>query len=156
MTVQDQVRTRPWQQVAQAAWIGAALQAVCVALPLLDLWTFGSIERNVQGAYPRWDAAEVATDRNAIVGYLVAVGILGVLCGLGTVWAARRGRGVRATVTTLFTIGMLTLLTNATLGGEAYDRIVPLWLGLTLLAVPALPGLTALLAAWRGPAASRG
>ncbi|HEY8474255.1 MAG TPA: hypothetical protein VIL37_16685 [Natronosporangium sp.] len=134
----------------KAAQIGAGLQAVCIALPLLDLWVFGSVERHVQRAYPEWGPDEVALDRNAIVIYLAIVGVLGLAAWLGTIWAAKRDWRVRGTVTTLFVAGMGLLGINAGLGGDAYDQIVPPWLGLTLLVIPALPGVTALVAAWAG------
>jgi hypothetical protein len=148
MNVQNETRSGRWQSVVQASQIGAGLQLVCIVLPLLDLWIFGSIERHVAAAYPDWGPAEVAGDRNAIVIYLVAVGAVGLLGWLVTIWTARRGRGVRATVTTLFVLGMITLITTAGISGGAYDQVVPLWLGLTLLFVLVLPGVTALVAAW--------
>ncbi|WP_201294697.1 MULTISPECIES: hypothetical protein [unclassified Nocardiopsis] len=73
MDVQNKTRTGRWQSVVQAAQIDAGLQLVCIVLPLLDLWIFGSIERHVAAAYPDWGSAEIAGDRNAIVIYLVTV-----------------------------------------------------------------------------------
>lgn len=148
MAVQNKTSPERRQHVIQAAQIGAGLQVVCVLLPLLDLWVFGSIARNVEAAYPTWAPGEIAGDRNAIVIYLVTVGVLGLLGWFATIWAAKRGRGVRTTVTTLFALGMVTLIITAGISGEAYEQIVPLWLGLTLLFIPVLPGLAALLAAW--------
>jgi hypothetical protein len=132
----------------QALWIGVGLQLVCIALPLLDLWVFGSIARNVESAYPEWGADDVRLDRNAIVVYLVVVGVLGLVGWLGALWCAKRERWVRASVTTLFVLGMSVLAIDAGASGEAYDRIVPLWLGSALLVIPLFPGVTALLAAW--------
>lgn len=148
MNVQNETRPGRWQSVVQASQIGAGLQLICIVLPLLDLWIFGSIERNVTAAYPDWGPAEVDGDRNAIAIYLVTVGVVGLLGWLVTIWAARKGRGVRATVTTLFALGMITLIITAGVSGGAYAQIVPLWLGLTLLFIPVLPGVTALVAAW--------
>jgi hypothetical protein len=142
--------TRRWDNVRKAAQIGVALQVICIALPLLDLWVFGTVERHVQRAYPEWGPETVALDRNAIVIYLAIVGVLGLVAWLGTIWATKRDWRVRGTVTTLFVAGMGLLVLDAGLGGEAYDQIVPLWLGLTLLVIPALPGVTALVAAWSG------
>lgn len=148
MDVRNKARPGNRQYVVQASQIGAGLQVVCIVLPLLDLWIFGSVERNVETAYPAWGPGEIAGDRNAIVVYLVTVGVLGLLGWLATLWAAQRGRGVRTIVTTLFALGMTTLIITAGVGGEAYEQIVPLWLGLTLLFIPVLPGIAALLAAW--------
>lgn len=148
MAVQDEVRTSRWRSTAQALQIGVGLQVVCLLLPLLDLWVFGSVEGHVEAAYPEWDASEVAKDRNAIVIGLLIVGVLGLAGWLASLWAAKRDRGVRATVTTLFVLGMTTLATIAGAGGDPYDQYVPLWLGSTTLILLALPGITAVLAVW--------
>ncbi|MFD1827595.1 MULTISPECIES: hypothetical protein [Mumia] len=41
-------------------------------------------------------------------------------------------------------------LTVATLGGEAYETVVPVWLGTVTVVLPGLAGITAVVAAWRG------
>lgn len=150
MTVRDQGRIANRNgHVVQALWVGAALQLVCIVLPLLDFWIFQSVESHVQATYSQWRPAEVAGDRNAIIAYLVGVGVAGLIAWLAALWFAQRGRWVRGIVTTLFVVGIAVLILNAGIGGGAYDQIIPLWLGLTLLGISALPGLTALVSAWR-------
>lgn len=136
--------------LTQALQIGAGSQVVCILLPLLDLWLFGSVERHVRAAYPQWGAAEIAADRTAIILYLVIVGAAGLAGWLFALAAVRRGWRERGVVTALFAVGLGVLILSAGAGGGAYDRIVPLWLGLTLLCLPALPGITALVAVWHG------
>ncbi|MFF8762905.1 hypothetical protein ACF07Q_00215 [Nocardiopsis dassonvillei] len=136
--------------LTQALRIGAGLQVVCILLPVLDLWLLGSVERHVLAAYPQWDAAEIAAERTAIILYLVIVGATGLLGWLFALAAVRRGWWERGVVTALFTVGMGVLILSAGAEGGAYDRIVPLWLGLTLLCLLALPGVTALVAVWHG------
>ncbi|RIQ22314.1 hypothetical protein [Jiangella rhizosphaerae] len=148
MAVRNERRTSRWQSTVQALQLGVGLQVVCLALPLLDLWFFGSIEGHVEAAYPEWDASEVALDRNAIVIALLVVGVLGLAGWLAALWAAKRGRAVCATVTTLFVLGMTTVAAVAGAGGDPYDQYVPLWLGSTILVLLALPGITAVLAVW--------
>jgi hypothetical protein len=148
MLTQSETRVSRWPSTVQALRLGVGAQIACLALPLLDLWFFGSVERNVEAAYPRWDASEVALDRNAIVIALVVVGALGLAGWLGALWAAKRDRRVRATVTTLFVLGISTLAAVAGAGGDPYDQYVPLWLGSTILVLLALPGVTAVLAVW--------
>ncbi|MGH1564676.1 hypothetical protein [Mumia sp. DW29H23] len=138
------------RQVRDAAAIGLALQIVTTVLPLLDLAYFGTIESHVRDAYPAWPASDVALDRDAIAWSLVVIGVLGVVGWIVTIWSARRGRAVRAIVTSLFVVGTVVNLTVAGLGGEAYDTIVPLWLGVTTLVLPGLAGIAALVAAWWG------
>lgn len=149
MTVHSETRTSRRHRTVQALRAGLVLQVVCLALPLLDLWFFGTIEENVEAAYPGWSASDVALDRNAIVIALAIVGVLGLAGWLVALWAAKRGRHVRATVTTLFALGLVTLAGVAGAGGEPYAQYVPLWLGGTILVVLALPGATAVLAAFR-------
>ncbi|WP_370614371.1 hypothetical protein [Mumia sp. Pv 4-285] len=132
-----------------AAYAGLVLQLVVTALPLLDLAFFGTVENHVRAAYPDWPTSDVAADRNAIIWTLVGVGVLGTVGWLVAAWAAARGRAVRPVVTTLFVLGTGTYLSLATLGGEAYDTIVPLWLGMTSLVLTGLAGLTTTVAAWR-------
>lgn len=148
MAVRNEARTSRWRSTEQALQLGVGLQVLCLLLPLLDLWVFGSIERHVEAAYPEWDAGEVAMDRNAIVIGLLVTGVLGLAGWLVSLRAARRDRGVRATVTTLFLLGLTTLATVAGTGSDPYDQYVPLWLGGTILVLLALPGITAVLAVW--------
>jgi Mg/Co/Ni transporter MgtE len=149
MSTQIATRTHRWQRTIRALQAGAVLQVVCLLLPLLDLWLFGSIDGHVRDAYPGWGPDDVALDRNAIAIGLVAVAALGLAGWLAALRTAKRGRGVRATVTTLFALGMVTLLSVAGAGGEPYDQYVPLWLGTTTLLVLAVPGVAAVMAAFR-------
>lgn len=156
MTVHTEIRTtkrRP--NLVQALTLGACLQILCIALPLLDVWMIGSIEQHVQNAYPEWGPDNVNLDRNAIAGYLVIVGVLGLAGWLGALWSAKKDVAVRAVVTTLFVIGTCVLLFDVGYAGEHYDPIVPLWLGVTLLVIPLLPGITAVMAAWVLPPTER-
>jgi hypothetical protein len=134
--------------LTQALRIGAGSQVVCILLPLLDLWLFGSVERHVRAAHPHWDAVGTAADQTAIILYLVILGAAGLSGWLLALAAVRRGWRERGVVTALFTVGVGVLVLSAGAEGGAYDRIVPLWLGLTLLCLPALPGITALVAVW--------
>ncbi|WP_332719737.1 hypothetical protein [Pelagibacterium mangrovi] len=137
------------KNLTQALQIGASLQVFCILLPLLDLWIFGGVERHVRAAYPEWTPDQVTTDRNAIIAYLVGVGFLLQLGWLFSLAAAHHGRRERAVVTTVFVIAMCWLTFNAGIGGGGYDNIIPLWLGLILLLVPALPGITAMMVVWQ-------
>lgn len=134
--------------LTMAVAIGAVVQGALALLPVLDLWVIGSIERHVRTAYPDWGSAEVNADTTAIVIGMVIVGIVGVAGWLVALMAARRRGSARRTVTILFVVGMTVLAVVAGLGGAEYDQIVPLWMGATTLAVSAVTGATAVLAAW--------
>ncbi|WP_262852860.1 hypothetical protein [Mumia quercus] len=139
---------RRHRQVRDAAFLGLALQVLVTALPVLDLAFFGTLDAHVREAYPAWPDSEVAADRNAIAWGLVIIGVLGTAGWLLTALVASRGRAVRAVVTTLFVTGTCVTLYAATLSGDAYDLVVPLWLGIPTVALPLLAGVTATLAAW--------
>ncbi|QUX27110.1 hypothetical protein KGD83_17375 [Nocardiopsis akebiae] len=105
---------------------------------------------HVRAAQPQWGAVEIAADRTAVILYLVIVDATGLAGWLISLAAVRRGWRKRGMVTALFAVGMGALVLSAGGAGGAYDRIVPLRLGMTLLCPPALPGITALVAVWRG------
>lgn len=79
------------------------------------------------------------------------LGLVGLMGWLVALSAVRRRWHERGTVTTLFALGMGVLIVTAGFSGGAYEQVVPLWLGLTLLFIPALPGVTALIAVWQRP-----
>lgn len=105
--------------------VGAALTAALAAAPAIDLLTADTIADHVRSAYPTWSAHDVALDRNAITGYLVTTGVLGVLGWVLTLRATRHpGRG-RALTATMLALGVLVAATNLSAGGEQYAQFVP-------------------------------
>ena len=134
--------------LVRALWAGLAVQVVCTLLPLADMVLIGTTEDHVRSAYPAWSSGEVATESGAILSYMAGIGVLGAVAWLLAIWSARTGKGVRTVVTTLFTVGMAVLLFTATAQGAAYDRIVPAWLGMTTLALTAVPAVAALIVVW--------
>jgi hypothetical protein len=80
---------------------------------------------------------------------------LGVVGWVLALWVARRPeRTARWTTTTLLGLGAMVALTNLSMGGEAYGRIVPTPYAIAWL-VPVLIGVVAVLQVWRGEAARR-
>lgn len=136
-------------KLSNALWIGASLQFAAVLLPLIDLWFIGSIKGHVRDTYPQWGTELIDGDTRAIAFALVGIGLLGVVGWIGTALYAARGRKVRAAVTTMFVLGMGTLLIVATMGGGDYDVIVPPWIGVILVCLPLWPAISALVHAWR-------
>jgi hypothetical protein len=130
-----------------ALYAGLALTVAATLVPLVDLVTADTLTDHVRSAYPSWSADLVAKDRNAIVGYLAAVGVLGAACWLWAIRSVGR-RSMRRTVTVLFAVGACTLLFDLSYSGGAYDRIIPALYGVTGL-LPALAGAVAVVQVWR-------
>lgn len=110
-----------------------------------------TVAGHVRAAYPDRPADSVAADRDAIVGNLASVGVLGVA---GWAWTlrllTRNVRRARAVATALFGLGVLITLTNLTYGAGPYDTVAPTAYGLLGL-LPVLVGTAAVAQLWRGP-----
>src|SRR4051795_13436889 len=87
-------RTTPDVQrtARRVMYVGMALTAALMLAPVVDAATVDSIASHVRGAYPHWPARLVAADRNAIVGWLGGVGLLGVAAWFWAIMSARPGR----------------------------------------------------------------
>src|SRR4051795_3984777 len=86
-------RTTPDVQrtARRVMYVGMALTAALMLAPVVDAATVDSIASHVRGAYPHWPARLVAADRNAIVGWLGGVGLLGVAGGFLAVMSPPTG-----------------------------------------------------------------
>ncbi|GAB2945125.1 hypothetical protein GCM10027280_37430 [Micromonospora polyrhachis] len=131
-------------------YAGLALTAITTLVPLIDLVTADTLTNHVRAAYPEWPAATVALDRNAIVGYLVAVGVLGIAGWLWTIRGVTRHRNWARTVATImFVLGVSAALLNLTFTGGAYDNVIPAQYSIPGL-LPSLVGLVLVVLLWRG------
>ncbi|GAB3564335.1 hypothetical protein [Spelaeicoccus albus] len=148
MTSTTEPRIRGERVLARRALqIGLALGVIAAAAPVFDLFVTASIESHVRSAYEGWSAGTVAMDRNAITGYLVVIGILGIVGWVGALWALRTRIAFPVSVT-LFVVGTVLALVTASSSGGAYDTIVPVQFG-TLALLPSVPGLAAVVVLWR-------
>ncbi|SHF91866.1 hypothetical protein [Streptoalloteichus hindustanus] len=143
-TTTTRTSQRPW-----ALHTGLALSTIATLAPLVDVATVDSLANHVRSAYPDWPTDLVSADRNAIVGYLTVVGVLGLAGWLGTAWAVARRKGwAHVAITVMFALGASTALFNFTLSGGAYTNVIPRTYG-TLGLLPVIPGLAAVVLAWR-------
>lgn len=149
-----QTRTTATQTPAPpaATWAmlaGLALTIIAAALAALDPMMTDSVASHVRDAYPEWDADTVSTEQTAIIGWLVGTGALGVIGWISSIWAVRaQKRWALWFATTWFALGVVTAGATLSMGGEAYDVIVPTPLGV-LSALPVLAGIAALIQLWR-------
>ena len=129
-------------------YVGLALTAALMLAPLVDLATADSIASHVRSAYPTWPDRLVTLDRNAIVIWLGSVGLLGVVAWLLAIRSARRGRrSARWVGTVMFALGLIMALVDVSVGGGAYQQVIPLAYGLLGLLPPAV-GLAAVVLLW--------
>ena len=141
--------TRTGRSAIRSMLIGLGLTTVATLLALLDPQLTDSVASHVREAYPEWDAGTVSTERTAIIGWLVGTGALGAIGWLSSLWAvARRKRWALWFAATWFALGILTAGLTLSVGGEAYDVIVPTPLAL-VSALPVLAGGAALVQLWR-------
>ncbi|TDE11196.1 hypothetical protein [Jiangella asiatica] len=126
MTTTAPARESRLDHVRGAMYAGLALTVLAALAPLIDIATVDTIGDHVRDAYPRWPDSTVATERNAIAGYLAAVWLIGVAGWILTMRAvAGRRRSARRIAVTMFTLGTLVALTNLSIPGGEYERIVP-------------------------------
>lgn len=138
----------PYGTARRIMYVGMALTAVLMVAPLVDMVTVDSIASHVRDAYPNWPDRLVALDRNAIVGWLGGVGLLGLGAWLWAILSARRGRrSARWVGTVMFTLGLVVALVDLSVGGGAYSQVIPLGYGLLGL-LPVAVGLVAVVSLW--------
>lgn len=149
--------TGPRAATARSAMlIGLLLTVLAGAAPLLDLATTDLVGDHVRAAYPQWPADTVSGDRNAIVAWLVGGSVLGLIGWWTTQRAVRRSaRRGRLVGLGWLALGAIWSLLTLSVGGEAYDVIVPTVFGvLTLL--PVLAGCAVVYQLWRETGRLRG
>lgn len=141
------------RRLVRIMYIGMAITAVLMLAPIIDVLTADSISGHVRGAYPHWPVHKVHEDRDAIVAWLALVGVLGVAAWYWAIRTVRHhSRRMRLVVTSAFTMGLIAVLINLSVGGNGYRQVVPLSYGLLSL-VPVAVGSLALVRAWKSPVA---
>ena len=140
------------RRLVRIMYVGMALTAALMLAPIIDIATADTISGHVRGAYPQWPDHKIHEDRDAIVAWLALVGVLGLGVWYWAIRSVRRhSKRMRLVVTSAFTMGLIAVLINLSVGGDGYKQVVPLTYGLLSL-VPAAVGLLAVVRAWRRPA----
>jgi uncharacterized membrane protein YidH (DUF202 family) len=143
------------RQLVRIMYVGMALTAVLMLAPIVDVLTADSISVHVRGAYPHWPDHKVHEDRDAIAAWLALIGLLGLGGWYWAIRSVRRHSGrARLIVTSAFSLGLIVVLINLSVGGDGYRQVVPLLYGLLWL-VPAAVGLLAVVRAWQRPAVTQ-
>ncbi|QWF79822.1 hypothetical protein [Amycolatopsis sp. CA-230715] len=135
-------------RVVPVMYAGLVCTVVVAVLPLFAGDVLGRHLRDVYTGYV--DAANIGSTETVVLGYLVAIGVLGALAWLWSIRAVRRrGPRARAVVITAFAVATCLAVANLFVG-EYGKPLVPALFGLLGL-VPCAVGLAALVLLWRSP-----
>lgn len=142
-------KARQNRSAVAAMYTGLGLTIVVAAVPYAAT---GLLADHIGSGYPTYADTRIDAAVTAYLVLLSAVGGLGVLAWVSTIWATRAGkRWARPAATAMFTlgasVGLAGLLTTDTSG----DTGLPMALGLAGM-IPPLVGLVAVVLLWRRPA----
>ncbi len=129
--------------------VGLGLTVVATIVPYVDRATTHLLADHIQAGYPGYARTQVDSAVSTYLVLLSAIGALGVLAWLGTIWAVRAGkRWARPVATVMFalgaSVGLIGLLTKDTSGATGLPPVLG-WVGM----VPCLAGLLAIALLWR-------
>jgi hypothetical protein len=134
-----------------AMYAGLALTVVATVVPFVAGSGSGGLAGHIRAGYPGYspDRIHAAVDTYLIC--LSVIGLLGVVCWLGTIWAvnARKpwARGVAAaTCAAAWAVALTDLLIKDTSGDTGLPPLVG-WTGV----LPCFAGLLAVALLWRRP-----
>ena len=108
---------------------------------------------HIRAGYPAYSHARIDAAVNTYLIYLSVVGVLGIVCWLGMIWAVRAGkRWARWVATVIFAAATIVALTDLLIKDTSGDTGLPPllgWIGM----LPCLAGLLAVVLLWRSSVA---
>ncbi|TYB69182.1 hypothetical protein FXF51_08040 [Nonomuraea sp. PA05] len=126
-------------------YIGAALTAVAAVFPFLDQAVLAD---HLRAGYPSYEPGAIDAAVTAYLVILAVVGALGLVGWLGTIWAARAGKGwSRRLGAGLLAVALCVAVAGLTVRDVSGDVGLAPLLG-WLLVLPCVPGAAAV-ALWR-------
>ena len=134
------------RQAISALYAAVALELLGAAVPIVDLVTRGALGAHLQALYSPYGVP--APDALVVVAYLVAVGVVGALVWLATIWVVRRSQRWARVLATVALLGALAMAGADLTVSEYGQPILPTWLGLVGL-LPCVAGLVAVVLLWR-------
>ena len=129
-----------------AMYAGLGLTVIGMTVPYVDR---GGLAAHIRAGYPAYTHARVDAAATTYLIYLSVVGVLGIVCWLGTIWAVRAGKGwARGVATAIFAAATIVALTDLlikdTSGATGLPPLLG-WIGI----LPCLAGLLAVGLLWR-------
>jgi hypothetical protein len=141
--------TRYTRSAIVAMYAGLALTLVAMLVLYADHATANVLASHIQAGYPRYGQARIGTAVTTYLIYLSALGALGILSWLCTIWAAStRKLWARWVATGLFAFGTSIALFNLLVKDTSGDAGLPPLLGWVGM-LPCLAGLLAVILLWR-------
>jgi hypothetical protein len=131
-----------------AMYAGLLLTLAATVAPYVDRVTGHVLADHIHHGYPRYTHERVDTAVDAWLGILTVVGVLGIVCWVGTIWAVKADKAwARPTATVMFVGGtalaLAALLTKDTSGEVGLAPLLG-WIGM----LPPLAGLAAVILLW--------
>lgn len=137
-----------------ALYIGAILTIATTALVHIDHATANVLASHIQAGYPSYDRGSIATAAITYIGYLTALGAVGLIGWATTIWAAgRQKRWARWSALAFFIAAVSTALFNLLIRDTSGATGLPPLLGWAGI-LPCIAGLAATALMWR-PAGQR-
>ena len=131
-----------------AKYAGLGLTVIAMIAPYFDQDGANGLAAHIRAGYPAYSQARVDADATTYLSYLTVVGVIGIVCWLGTIWAVRAdkrwARGVAtATFAAATIIALSDLLVKDTSGATGLPPLLG-WIGM----LPCLAGLVAVGLLW--------
>jgi hypothetical protein len=128
---------------------GLALTVVATALPFVDRAGSSGLTGHLRAGYPAYSMERIHAAVATYLIYLSIIGVLGVACWLGTIWAVHaRKAWARGVATTTFVAATVIAVADLVVRDTSGDTGLPPLVGWTGV-LPCLAGLVAVALLWR-------
>ena len=140
--------SRHHRSAIRAMCAGLALTVVATALPFVDRAGSGGLTGHLRAGYPAYSMERIDAAVDTYLIYLSIIGVLGLACWLGTIWAVHaRKAWARGVATTTFMAATMVALTDLLVRDTSGDTGLPPLVGWTGV-LPCLAGLVAVALLW--------
>lgn len=148
-STQSRTTTQPDRLAIRAMYAGLGLTVVAMIVPYVDPAGVNGLAGHIGAGYPAYSQARIANAVSTYLIYLSVVGVLGIVCWLGTIWAVWSGkRWARWVATAIFAAATVVALTDLLIKDTSGDTGLPPllgWIGM----LPCLTGLLSVALLWR-------
>lgn len=132
--------------------VGSIFTSAALAAVWVDHTTANALAHHIRAGYPHDSRAHIDSAAATYIIYLSALGAIGLIAWLSSIWAVRRDkRWTRPAATLAFICATSLSLTNLLIRDTSGETGLPAllgWLGM----LPCLPGLVTVILLWKDPA----